>query len=114
MILYGLKNCDTTRKASHWLTEHDCDFQFVDVREDGVDGNTLRRWLTDVGWEALLNRRSTTWRQLSETQRRNLNADKALELITEYPTLIKRPVLQHDGGLLVGFDADAYAAALVT
>jgi len=112
MIIHGLKNCDTTRRARRWLTEHDCEHRFVDLREDGVDVNTIRDWIAEAGWERLLNRRGTTWRQLSEEHRSDLTEDKALALLTQYPTLIKRPVLKHCRGLLVGFDAAVYAAAL--
>ena len=112
MILYGLKNCDTTRKARRWLTERDCSYEFVDVRDDGVDESTVRTWLAAVGWETLVNRRGTTWRQLNEAQRSDVDEAKALALIMQYPALIKRPVFQTGGDLLVGFDAEAYAATL--
>ena len=77
-----------------------------------MDASTVRDWLADIGWETLLNRRGTTWRQIPQSRREGLNAEKALALIVEHPTLIKRPVLQHDGGLLVGFDAERYSATL--
>jgi len=112
VIIYGLKNCDTTRKARRWLKERDCEHRFVDVRSDGIDKETVRAWIAEVGWEKLLNRRSTTWRQLGATQRDRLNTDKAVSLIVEYPALIKRPVLQHGRTLLIGFDSEEYANLL--
>ncbi|MEA9389023.1 ArsC family reductase [Acerihabitans sp. TG2] len=108
--VYGIKNCDTIKKARRWLEERDIDYQFHDYRRDGVSRDLLLDFINRVGWEVLLNTRGTTWRKLSEEQR--LAADKvegALELMLTQPSIIKRPVLQSkDGHLLVGFSLETY------
>jgi len=107
--LYGIKNCDTVRKARKWLEAHDVPFTFHDFRSDGLDEKNLRDWAGTVGWETLLNRRGTTWRQLPETQRDGLDEKKAIQLMLENPTLIKRPVLATDDGQThVGFKPADY------
>ena len=103
ITVYGLKTCDTTRKALKWLERRQAPHRFLDVRADGVNLEKLTEWAMDVGWEALLNRGSTTWRGLPEVIRENITEDTALALMVEQPTLIKRPVIETDGGLLVGF-----------
>ncbi len=108
--LYGIKNCDTVRKARQWLDAHGIDYTFHDLRSDGVSEADLRRWADAVGWETLLNRRSTTWRQLPASAREGIDAERAIALMREHPTLIKRPVLQTGETLLVGFKPDDYAA----
>ncbi|WP_435104417.1 ArsC family reductase [Arhodomonas sp. AD133] len=108
IILYGLKTCDTCRKARRHLDAAGVDYRFRDLRADGVDGERLRRWEAAVGWEQLLNRRSTTWRQLAEADRADLTADRAIALMIDHPTLIKRPVLEYDERVLVGYRANDY------
>lgn len=108
LTLYGLKTCDSTRKARRWLEARGIDHTFVDVRDDGVSPATLRAWEKRCGWETLLNRRSTTWKSLDGTQREALDGQRALALLEQYPTLIKRPVLVQAAHLVVGFDAAQY------
>lgn len=103
LTVYGLKNCDTTRKSLKWLERREAAHRFLDVRADGVDHDKLTEWAMEVGWEALLNRGSTTWRGLDEVIRENVTEDIALQLMVENPTLIKRPVIETDAGVLVGF-----------
>ena len=101
--IYGLKNCDTCRAAVRWLLAERLDHRFVDVREDGVDASEMTAWAAALGWEALLNRRGTTWRVLSETDKENVDEAKAIKLMLEHPALIKRPVFHANGAYLVGF-----------
>lgn len=108
--LYGIKNCDTVKKARTWLEARGVAYTFHDLRADGLSKAELSRWVTALGWEALLNKRSTTWRQLDPSQQAGLNQDKAISLMLEHPTLIKRPVLNHAGACHVGFKAADYAA----
>lgn len=109
LTIYGIPNCDTCRKARKWLTEHKLEHRFHDFRADGLDASRVRHWVDAVGWEALLNRRSATWRQLSASAREQLTADKAVALMVAHPTLVKRPVAETDGAVLVGFAVDEYA-----
>ncbi|NDL65416.1 ArsC family reductase [Acerihabitans arboris] len=108
--LYGIKNCDTIKKARRWLDERQVNYRFHDYRADGVDDALLRRFTDGVGWQTLLNTRGTTWRKLSDGERRAADgAEGALALMVNQPAIIKRPVLQAaDGRLLVGFDAAGY------
>lgn len=110
--LYGLQNCDTCRKARQWLSNAGIPHEFVDVREDGVATSRLADWVHNEGWQTLLNRRSRAWRELPESERTNLNDDKALALMRQHPTLIKRPVLELDTGLIVGFSTARYEVAV--
>ena len=106
--LYGISNCDTVRKARHWLEAHHVDYRFHDVRKDGLARNTLRGWIAELGWESLLNRRGTTWRTLPEAVRDSINAQAAEKIMLEHPASIKRPVLAHAGGLFLGFHETEY------
>jgi arsenate reductase (glutaredoxin) len=103
LTVYGLKSCDTTRKSLKWLERREAAHRFLDVRADGVDHDKLTEWAMEVGWEALLNRGSTTWRGLAEVIRENVTEDIALQLMVDNPTLIKRPVIETGVGVLVGF-----------
>jgi Spx/MgsR family transcriptional regulator len=107
--LYGIANCDTMKKARAWLTEHDVACEFHDYKKLGIDEATLSRWAQVVGWEVLLNRRGTTWRKLPEGVRDGVDEAKAIQLMAEQPSLIKRPVLDKDGAIHVGFAAERYA-----
>ncbi len=107
--LYGIKNCDTVRKARRWLAEHDIEYRFHDFRADGISKKLLTPWVEDLGWEALLNRRSTTWRQLPDTQRDGLDRAGAIDLMLAHPTLIKRPVLEIGKRHYLGFKAEQYS-----
>lgn len=107
--LYGIKNCDTVRKARKWLEAQDITFTFHDFRADGLDETTLRDWDKQLSWEILLNRRGTTWRKLPEAERENIDAEKAIQLMLANNTLIKRPVLVHANGVHIGFKPETYA-----
>ena len=108
--LYGLRNCDSVRKARAWLQTRGIDVPFHDFRVQGLEAARLRHWCDTVGWERLLNRAGTTFRGLPESQRQAVDAERAFALMLAQPAMIKRPVLEHDGQVLVGFDAERYGA----
>ena len=110
--LYGIPNCDTVKKARAWLGERGLSYAFHDYKKDGADPVRLAQWADAVGWEALLNTRGTTFRKLPEGDRANIDRAKALVLMEAHPSMIKRPVVEHPGGLLVGFDAMSWSQAL--
>jgi Spx/MgsR family transcriptional regulator len=106
--LYGIKNCDTIKKAIQWLTQNNIEFQFHDYRKDGLDMKWLVQTELNLGWEVMLNKRGTTFRQLSEQQKENLDASSALNLMLGQPALIKRPILIHQQQYYCGFAAEQY------
>ena len=113
--IYGIKNCDTMKKARAWLDKHGVDYVFHDYKTAGIASDKLERWTKKVGWETLLNRAGTTFRKLPDKDKEGLNEKKAIALMLAQPSMIKRPVLELPGGkLLVGFKPDAYGEALAT
>jgi arsenate reductase len=110
ITLYGLKNCDTCRKARKWLDGEGIAHRFHDVRADGLDADRIAGWAATLGWETLLNRRGTTWRQISEKDKENVDEKKAVALMAVHPALIKRPVFETGSGMFVGFGASEQAA----
>jgi arsenate reductase (glutaredoxin) len=108
-VVYGLRNCTTVRKALGWLDAHGVAYRFHDFKRDGLPEDTLAAWLADIGWEALINRRGTTWRNLPPERRDSLDGDTAPELIRENLSIIRRPVIEYSGGRLVGFDEERFA-----
>lgn len=109
--LYGIKNCDTVKKARKWLEKNDVNYQFHDFRVDGLTAEMIENWFSVVGWESLVNKRSTTWRQLDDAQKENINEQSAASLLLNNPTLIKRPVLDNEITILVGFSEESYQTA---
>ena len=107
--LYGIKNCDTMKKAWTWLDQNGVAYDFHDYKKAGIDRATLAGWAKQVGWEVLLNRAGTTFKKLPDADKAGLDEAKALDLMVAQPSMIKRPVLDADGRLLVGFKPDAYA-----
>lgn len=107
--LYGIKNCDTIKKAKSWLTENNIEYQFHDYRQDGLDKNWLEKAEQALGWEQVLNKRGTTFRQLSDEQKQNLTKQTALTLMLEQPAMIKRPILIHNDNYYLGFKAAQYS-----
>ena len=95
LTLYGIKNCDTVKKARRWLDNQGVDYQFHDFRQDGLDKKLLDSWLKQLGWEAIVNKRSTTWRNLSDKEKDISSNAQAAKLLLANPTLIKRPVIQN-------------------
>ncbi len=108
--LYGISNCDTIRKARRWLQANGIDYRFHDVRTDGVSKDMLNTWMQALDWELLLNRRSSSWRQLPTAMREQVDRKDALGLMLEHPAIIKRPVLEHNKRLHLGFSNEQYAA----
>ncbi|WP_454288501.1 ArsC family reductase [Rhizobium arsenicireducens] len=111
-MIYGIKNCDTMKKARRWLDDHGVEYGFHDYKLSGIDRDHLDRWCADAGWQTVLNRAGTTFRQLPDEAKANLDQEKAITLMLAQPSMIKRPVLRADGTLLVGFKPEVYAATL--
>ena len=103
LTMYGIRSCDTCRKARKYFAEHDIEFRFHDVREDGLDIQMLERWSGRIAWEKLLNRQSLTWRRIPEVDRGGMTRDRAFALMIDQPTLLKRPVLESPKFMAVGF-----------
>jgi len=112
ITIYGIKACDTMKKARTWLDEHGVAYSFHDYKSVGIDRARLERWIGEVGWESLLNRAGTTFRKLPDSDKTGLDAEKAIGLMLAQPSMIKRPVLDLGDRLLVGFKPEAYQAAL--
>lgn len=109
VTMYGIKNCDTIKKARTWLDAHGIAYDFHDYKAAGIDRASLQKWVDALGWEVLLNRAGTTFRKLPDADKAGLDAAKAIELMLAQPSMIKRPVLDDGGRLLVGFKPDLYA-----
>jgi arsenate reductase len=112
VTIYGIKNCDTMKKARAWLDEHGLAYSFHDYKTAGINAATLKRWAGEVGWETLLNRAGTTFKKLPEDEKAVIDEGRALSLMQAQPSMIKRPVLEGAGTLLVGFRPETYAKAL--
>ncbi len=110
--VYGIKSCDTCKKARTYLIQNEIDHTFHDVREDGIDIQTLERWADRIGWEKLLNRRSLTWRKIPEVDRSDMTREKAFAAMLDKSTLIKRPVIEADHFLAVGFSEKRFSEFL--
>ena len=111
ITIYGIKACDTMKKARTWLDEHGVAYDFHDYKAVGIGRARLERWIGEVGWEAVLNRAGTTFRKLPEADKAGLDAEKAIGLMLAQPSMIKRPVLDLGDRLIVGFKPDVYQAA---
>ena len=109
ITIYGIKNCDTMKKARAWLDSHRVAYGFHDYKTEGIVKENLKRWCDELGWETLLNRAGTTFRKLPDGEKEGLNEGKALALMLAQPSMIKRPVLDLGGKLLVGFKPEIYA-----
>jgi arsenate reductase len=112
VTIHGIKSCDTMRKACAWLDAKGAAYRFHDYKTAGLDRAMLEAWVQQVGWEVLLNRAGTTFRKLPDDQKQGLDAAKAIALMVAQPSMVKRPVLDVGGRLLVGFAPDAWAKAL--
>lgn len=108
-VVYGIKNCDSVKKARSWLDARRIAYRFHDYRVDGLDAALLQGFIDALGVDAVLNQRSSSWRQLDDEQKRNLTPDKALQLMLAVPTLIKRPIFDNGEQLIVGFSPDLYS-----
>jgi arsenate reductase len=112
LIVYGIKNCDTVKKARLWLDTQGIAYDFHDYKSAGIEQARLASWCKLVGWETLLNRAGTTFRKLPDSAKQVAGVEAAIVLMLAQPSMIKRPVIEHDGGLLVGFKVDQYEQAL--
>ena len=112
--MFGIANCDTIKRAKAWLSAEGIAFDFHDYKKSGVDPALMRAWVTELGWEVLLNRAGTTFRALSDADKQNIDTDKAIALMLANPSMIKRPVLELGGRRIVGFKTDVYAAELLS
>lgn len=108
LTVYGIKNCDTVKKARRWLDDHGVSYNFHDFRQDGLDKELLTTWVEKLGWEGIVNKRSTTWRNLSDKEKDISTSTQAIKLLSANPTLIKRPVTTVNKTLLVGFKEAEY------
>ena len=112
VTIYGIKNCDTMKKARTWLDDHGIAYEFHDYKASGIDRARLEGWVKELGWETVLNRAGTTFRSLPDEAKQDLDADKAVALMLEQPSMIKRPVLDLGSRRLTGFKPEIYQEAL--
>ena len=112
ITIYGIPNCDTMKKARKWLEANGVDYEFHDYRKQGVPESRLKGWIEQAGWEALLNRRGTTWRKLDDSVKEIVDPSRALQIMLENPSIIKRPVLESGSKLLIGFKETDYQALI--
>jgi len=112
LTLYGIKNCDTVKKARKWLEGKGLEYQFHDFREQGLTATTVKSWLSEQGVDTLINKRSTTWKQLSEAEKAQIMSGDIIDIVLQNPTLIKRPVLSYSNGTQVGFSDKNYTEIL--
>jgi Spx/MgsR family transcriptional regulator len=108
VTLYGIPNCDTMKKARKWLDEHAIEYQFHDYKKHGLDESTLRDWVRELGWEALLNRRGMMWRKLDENTKKTIDEQSAIQVMLNTPSIIKRPLLDTGSKRYVGFSEGLY------
>lgn len=112
LTIYGIRNCDTMKKAMRWLDEHGVEYRFHDYRKDGLDAAALKAWETELGWETLLNRRGQLWRKLPQAQRDAIDRSSALQLMQQNPGIIKRPLLDLGTRRVLGFSPETYRELL--
>ncbi|MBY7730778.1 ArsC family reductase [Vibrio splendidus] len=110
ITMFGIPNCDTIKKAKKWLEAEGIEFEFHDYRKQGINEELVKTFCAELGWELVLNKRGTTYRQLTQEQKDTLTEEKAVALLVEQPAMIKRPILKVDDKLHIGFKADQYAA----
>ena len=110
VTLYGIPNCNTVKKARDWLKEQHIDYHFHNFKKDPLEADTLQSWIESLGWEALLNKRGTTWRKLPDEVKQDINQDKAKAIMLGNLSIIKRPVLNFNGQLNLGFSPDLYCS----
>ncbi|MGQ8365775.1 ArsC family reductase [Glaciecola sp. 1036] len=107
-IMYGIPNCDTVKKARKWLTEHNIEYRFHDYKKQEVDTKVLMQAISAFGSDTVVNKRGTTYRQLDDQVKANINDKSAIEILTKHPSMIKRPILVHNDTLLIGFKVEEY------
>jgi Spx/MgsR family transcriptional regulator len=111
--IYGIANCDTMKKVRRWLEANGIEYEFHDYKKHGVPEKNLKNWVKQAGWETVLNKRGTTWRKLGDDVKNNINEATAIQLMLNHPSIIKRPVLESDKLLLIGFKQDEYEQLLL-
>lgn len=114
LTIYGIKACDTMKKAQTWLTENNLAFEFHDYKKQGIDQAHLEQWCNEHGWEKIINRQGTTFRKLTDEEKTDLNQEKAIRLMLAQPSMIKRPVLDLGTKTLVGFKPEIYQDSFAT
>lgn len=113
LTIYGIPNCDTMKKARKWLDSHHIEYEFHDYKKQGITKAKLKDWCTKADWEQLLNRRGTTWRKLDEETKNSINKTKAIDIMAENTSIIKRPVIENNGSILIGFSDEEYSATFI-
>lgn len=108
ITLYGIPNCDTVSKARKWLASNNIEYQFHNFKKDGLTEATLSNWIKELGWEVLLNKRGMTWRKLPDDSKTDVDQEKATAIMLDNTSIIKRPVLDVDGKIYVGFKPEQY------
>ncbi len=108
--VYGINSCDSCRKARKWLDDHSIEYDYHNLREDGINIQTLERWCDRIDWNKILNKQSLTWRKIPESDRADMSKDKALAAMIEFPTVVKRPVLECEEFIALGFSPENYQA----
>lgn len=106
--MYGIPNCDSIKKARNWLKDNNVDYEFHNYKKDGVPEKELKKWIKEIGWEVLLNKRGTTWRKLDDAIKDNITKESAIKIMLDNPSIIKRPVVDDGKNILVGFAEDDY------
>ncbi len=106
--IYGIKNCDTMKKAFKWLDDSQVNYQFNDYKKGVLNEELVRQWIEQLGWEALVNKRGITWRKLEDTLKNNMSNESAVDILQNFPSLIKRPLLINEGNITLGFKAEEY------
>ncbi len=112
IIIYGIANCDTMKKARKWLDKNNLEYEFHDYKKRGVPEKNLKQWVDKVGWEVVLNKRGTTWRKLDDVIKNSIDESSAIQVMMDNASAIKRPVLENEGMLFIGFKEDQYQSLL--
>lgn len=112
ITLYGIPNCDTVKKTRAWFEKRQIPYSFHDYKKAGIDKDRLELWVLEKGWEPILNKRGTTFRQLPDVLKQDVDGDKAIMLMAAHPEMIKRPIVEIDGELIIGYDSTAYETLL--
>ena len=110
--IFGIKNCDTMKKAFRWLDEHNITYTFHDYKKEGLDEATAKAWVDELGWESVINKRGTTWRKLEEETKSTMDNENAVRIMMSQSSIIKRPLLKIDDAIILGFSADEYTQRL--
>ena len=113
IAIFGIKNCDTMKKAFRWLDENKITYTFHDYKKEGVEEATAQAWVNKLGWESVINKRGTTWRKLDEETKNTMNNENAVHIMMSQPSMIKRPLLVIDQSIILGFSTEEYAEKLL-